>query len=160
MIDLRERGRERNINSLSTYLCIHWLILVCALTRRLNPQPWHIRTTISPNELLARAQTYRLPETQSPSLPDAHAHPDSIPVCALLSHIDSYGKKTCWAQFWRTCTLRSSYMLFGASRQQTSVAARAEISMLISQNRTSWGPFGVTGPPPPLSMHLSEGATS
>ena len=32
-IDFRERGKEKEtLICFSTYLCIHWLILVCALT--------------------------------------------------------------------------------------------------------------------------------
>ena len=42
----REEGRERNVDLLFHYLCIHWLILICALTRELNSTPWHIEMTL------------------------------------------------------------------------------------------------------------------
>ena len=37
----RDRERERSI-CYSTYLFMHWLVLICALTGKLNPQPWGI----------------------------------------------------------------------------------------------------------------------
>ena len=38
----RERGREREKEILIcfTYLCIHWLVFVCAMTSDWNWQPW------------------------------------------------------------------------------------------------------------------------
>ena len=51
LINLREEEsgggeREKKRDLLFHLLMIHWLILICALTRELNPEPWRIGTML------------------------------------------------------------------------------------------------------------------
>lgn len=145
---------------------VSWVLTISCVSRFTTLSPWVRAQKLAQDHPVKRWKSWNLkacsdftnflivniiPLPQNPVFLQPLSDPDSTPVCPPLCCTDSQRKKIQLYAVLKDLQSNSlspyTHYLRG-SWQRIQIIAWAEISMLISQSRSSWDSFNANGPSP------------